>query len=502
MRFYLVFGFLILGLSDPAFAGWTKTETPNFIVYSEKGKGKTEDFVEELETFRYYLGKVFRIQPEGDPLRLKIFVLGDASSYRRLTGSSGTAGMFTNSSAGPVAVLYFAKSGHEFSQDSRQVLYHEFVHHLQHMGPPVSYPLWYQEGFAEFISAFKLTRKSIEFGEILKGRAVGLFERKHRFTAKELLEATRARKEGGRRISGSVFYSQAWLLTHMLFTEPKYQSGLSDFITLLVSRVHPEKALRHVYDMSYEELDEAMDRYFEFGKLSRLAFPLAKKGVVPPYKTIKLDSEEGQHIEQFISLKFLRDDSKLSDLADDAQALSAKHGGGPRFLATAVLAKVREENWEAAGKITAQAQKQFPESLDIKFAAAKYSVLHQAYLYEEKFERVEQPVLAEAIGSLEQITKADKRNAEAFSLLARAHMLLKTYDFDQVSGYIQTACALYPQSREIRFQFGEFLGQEKRIDEACEAVRPLLHTAHSDEEWEELYNFLKALPGGLEACPI
>jgi hypothetical protein len=515
--------------SQTALADWIKAETDNFIVYSVLKKKETKEFLQNLEQYRNYLLRITKAPPEGDTLRLRIFVAKNDRKYDALVDVPGTAGVHSNTRLGPTAAIYFTDDddpgrGRKGSinrleknivwQTGEQVLFHEFVHNMQYQGPPAYFPLWYQEGFAEFLSSVMFQDDTMYFGKVLKGRAAGLQQHFRWVSAKELLERKRYGFKGG------MFYAQAWLLTHMLYTHKDFQHGVGNFIKLVQHEVHPEEALQYVYNIGYEELDDRLHQYFREGNFGVLGTPV-DKNFKAKIRVTKLDEREQELVDQEVVARFPHTKSRMRKLASRAEKAAKKYGESPEFTRNQVIGLAVAEDWEEAFQVAEEGLKRFPNSDYAKATLGKLLIGSEVYARDEAeaeareeddagedAEGEKAPVyemnrekLLRGADLLKQAAQSITRDPEVYSLLVTALQETEQVTKENVK-YIKHVYEMYPQSFEIRRQYGDYLVEDDDYDVACEVLRPLYHTGNDLETVKELRKIIMEFPNQEETCPL
>ncbi|MEO1044120.1 MAG: hypothetical protein AAFX04_01630 [Pseudomonadota bacterium] len=208
-------------LAVPAEAAWRKASSEHFVVYSDQSEGDIRDFAENLE--KYHSAMAYITQKGEGPVspsnRVTIFVLRNQRALRGLYGnrSSFVAGFYSSRAGASVAFVTRVEDGvgTELSF-SETVMLHEYAHHFMYSYYGYTFPLWYQEGFAEFYASAGFDFDgSVRIGRPNNHRADELFD--IRPVPVEMLLDTaaykKARKEQGRYDS---FYVRSWLLFHYL----------------------------------------------------------------------------------------------------------------------------------------------------------------------------------------------------------------------------------------------------------------------------------------------
>lgn len=296
------FSIFVLLVSAPAQAKWIKIRTENFIVYSERNQSITLKLVEELEHFRSFIIEFSHSKKIINKAPFRVFVTRKRK-YWKLTGLRSTVGLFTMGANGPFAIMYANEHGRKFELYSLNVILHEYVHYLNSHNKNSLAP-WLEEGLAEFLSASEAIEGGMIVGKVALARLPAL-KLAEWYSTKEIMEAE--------RLPGfaSLFYSQSWLLVHMLHFDPRFKTNFQDLVNKLVTGTPPEKALKKVYGINFDTLDVALREYFDSGKLSYSTMPWVARDIKVIEYT-KLSKSESNAI-----VKSLRKDLKRKPKTDE-----------------------------------------------------------------------------------------------------------------------------------------------------------------------------------------
>lgn len=137
---------------------WFKYENAYFEAYSDAREKKVRELLDDLENFRAAVLQVgnFKV-PDGAP-KTQVLIFSSKREYVSLTGS-GDVSAFTTSLDG---IPYIVMPVGGLKRWSKFSIRHEFAHVLQSYRD-VDLPLWYREGFAEFMSATRFRDKGKKF---------------------------------------------------------------------------------------------------------------------------------------------------------------------------------------------------------------------------------------------------------------------------------------------------------------------------------------------------
>ena len=232
----------------PPQAQWRRLDSPNFLVIGEVGAGELRDIAVKFEGFRETLGRVLneRVTSTAVPTVVIVF-RGDATFNPYKPKYQGkridVAGLFV-----PRRDVNFIAMVADNNDQRLRIVFHEYAHLLiSNTGQRV--PVWLNEGLAEYYSTFELQRGGREaiIGRIIEGHLQDLNETTL-LKLPELLNTTHDSplyNEGSRR---SVFYAQAWALTHFIFrNQPSLAPQLAEYLGHLSKGLAPTDAWQKAF---------------------------------------------------------------------------------------------------------------------------------------------------------------------------------------------------------------------------------------------------------------
>jgi tetratricopeptide (TPR) repeat protein len=196
---------------------WFEIRSPNFLIVTNAGEKQGRRTAEEFELFRAAIHSVIpaiKLDP-GQPVI--VVAVKDEKSLKKLLpaywetkGRVHPAGIFL---AGPekhyAAVRLDAEGETRF-----HVLYHEYVHLLVNVNFEW-FPLWLNEGLAEFYATAVLQGFQVGLGRPSEGHLYLLKENKL-LPIEELLRVDHSSPHYNEANKTSIFYAQSWALTHYL----------------------------------------------------------------------------------------------------------------------------------------------------------------------------------------------------------------------------------------------------------------------------------------------
>lgn len=235
MAIRLLLGAAALVASSQAVAAWHKASTAHFVIYADDSPAKLREFATRLEKFDRAVRQVRGMSdpPMGDGNRLTVIVVPTVDDVQKLaahkTGMTpNLAGFYTARAEGSLAIVP------KRSNDTRmgdfadhETFFHEYAHHLMFYDLSVAMPLWFSEGFAEFMSTASFGKDgSVTLGKPALGRAHAVDD-KSTFPLERMLSG---KHEKLTRDEWDALYARGWLLTHYLTFEKTRKGQIERYL--------------------------------------------------------------------------------------------------------------------------------------------------------------------------------------------------------------------------------------------------------------------------------
>lgn len=201
---------------------WTYASSDHFEVYTTGGESRARQALASFERVHAFFTDYMGLSPAATrPTRLIVFSSeGEFKPYR----------------ANAVArAFYQAGADHDYivlsslDPDSQRVVVHEYVHLIvRHSN--VSYPVWLNEGLAEFFSTIEPEGSKMAVGKVPVDRLLYLNTDARLLPLARLLAVGRGDPEYNTTAHVGTFYSESWALVHMLMTDPRYRPNTHTFM--------------------------------------------------------------------------------------------------------------------------------------------------------------------------------------------------------------------------------------------------------------------------------
>lgn len=352
-----IWSLVLLCTAAVAQAEWKEATTEHFVVYSDMDAAKLKAAAENLERYDYLL-RIMLDLPKQHPLKVRVYLLGDAADVGRSLGYSGDVGIggyYIASARGPMAVGMRKSVGDvESGVDGETVLLHEYAHHLMLQHSQAAYPMWYVEGFAEYYGTTRILPDSFEVGQMAPFRRAWFKDGGQWLPLKELLTA-RNYKDIDNQVG--LLYAQGWLLVHYLSDNPQRSGQLRRYLTMVNAGVDYKKAMDAAFGADAKDLDAELRRYSRRQQLPALRISFKNMSIGPV--TVKslsaarsammdLEIELGRGLYAKDAAKFAQAvRAKAKDYPDDPSALGLLTFA-ERYAGNLAAADAAGDRWRAA----------------------------------------------------------------------------------------------------------------------------------------------------------
>jgi tetratricopeptide (TPR) repeat protein len=267
-----LFALLCWVLATPGVAGpaspvqpqknWLQLRSPNFTVVGDAGAGDIRRVAERLERFRDALGSLFPSAIQAASRATTVVVFRSQRSFEpfkpRYEGKpQAVSGYFT-----PGEAVHFIALTGDGGDEAFGIIYHEYVHAVVN-AVVSSPPVWFNEGLAEYYRTLEVTNNGrqaligrLQLDHVLRLRTEWL-------PLEAVLAVAHDSPLYNERNKASVFYAEAWALTHYLLLAEKgaYAKQVGPFVALLTAGVAPGQACSKAFGMSLADLEKRLRSY-------------------------------------------------------------------------------------------------------------------------------------------------------------------------------------------------------------------------------------------------
>jgi hypothetical protein len=257
-----------LAAATPASATWRRAESANFLLYSQADEADVRQDAALLEDYWALLRALTGVQDPPAAKKLSVYVVRYHEDLEVVHPGAGgdTVGVYD---AAPGGIAAFAQSMKGLGGNlGHEVLFHEIAHHFMLQYRPLAYPLWYVEGFAEFVQTATFDPDKIEYGKPSRMRG-GWLIYEHWLPLGEILLNKAPNDEAG----NALFYAESWLLTHYLLRDPARRAKLAQYLVATAGGEDSMAAFRRIFGMDPSAMQKDMAEYthkgFGFSRMYR-----------------------------------------------------------------------------------------------------------------------------------------------------------------------------------------------------------------------------------------
>lgn len=420
---------------------WYEVKTSNFHVVTDAKPKIATALVRDLENFRYFLTRVEnRPILEGvDPV--KILAIRKTSSFKALDMPDNIAGVFSKNLDGSKSISNI--KGYKGKSDSfsfgRHTLMHEYTHYaMSNMFDPVSIPLWYSEGMADYYGSFEYDNDTINMDafHILKNR-IWILTRRDGSIPKIDIEALFTRKSYPKKLEK--FYGRSLIVFHYMYADRVRRKQLGDYIAYLNQGFSDEESVRKAFNLSYDELSDEVDDYIHGRGLNGWQFKAGENGFDFPDKKL-----EAEIITNEALTEFLVDVISSFGLVDDKtkqEIISTAYSKYPKNVSIA-LANIRHSDVDEAKRKNDYLSllEKHPDNSNV-LALYGSALFDEAELYKDAGLELKNELIDEA-------RKVFRKSISNHMFNARANYLLAlTYEYDLSETHLKEGLAALDNSR-------------------------------------------------------
>lgn len=252
---------------------WIVVESANFEILSTLSREATVELAKELELFRAVVFATTNARRAPAPIPTKIFAFDSKRHYDRFAPSD-TAGVFIPGLRWNTVLVSELRS----ERSALTVILHEYVHFVVLNGSTARYPVWYNEGFAEFLSAARRRDDVVVLGGVPQASVPALRSR-YWLPLREVVEASAYDSIDGP--ADFMLYPQAWALVHYLTLGRTPEPGvmrrqLARYMELVGRGVAAADAFEAAFEEDLDALDDVIRVRLRNGEIPLVGLPIER----------------------------------------------------------------------------------------------------------------------------------------------------------------------------------------------------------------------------------
>jgi len=385
MRLFAVFIFVFIGFFRPTISEAKQIEirSENFIISGDLRQKDGEALLRDLELFRKNVFLILGVDGRPEVIPVRVYVAKNEKGFKAITGTGGFGGMYTMTHNGPAFVLN-GKNGFRRGEGARHIALHEYTHHIVSTYTHADYPLWYNEGFANFLATFTFKNGTFRVGDPYDPYAYAL--RQKNWMPMTVVLASMEKypfnlgdtSKIGQQTT-SQFYAQTWLTTHYLRNEEKYKGKLKEYLSRLNKGERSIPAFKAAMGVTPEEFEVELKAYYNKNRFKVIEFTTTDSDIPAP-KTRSLTDKEAKLAQLTAMRSFVFTSERRDAVIKAYQDYEATFGESAETLIgkadlTALNANANED-YEAANILAEKALSLDPENIEANNIAALIKV-HQ-----------------------------------------------------------------------------------------------------------------------------
>lgn len=467
------FALWALCITSAAKAEWHEASSDHFVIFADQSPEQLRKFADRLE--RYHAGLEISLntdRPKPSPSsRVTVYMVRNDAEVRKIQGNkkSFVQGFYMPRAGGSAAFVPETISGSDDSLDPYRILFHEYAHHFLIGSSAHGYPLWFSEGFAEFLSSVKFERDGgIGLGAPAKHRGYELMLAKP-VPIERLLDTTGYLKS--RTKVYDEFYGRSWLLFHYLKISGQRKGQLANYINAIFKGKSESEAATEAFgDLAV--LDKELDKYLRQPRMNYMPIP-ADKLNVGEIALRKLDKAEAASMPVVMRSKRGVDDETAKLVLPDARAIAGLYPDHP-----AVLSALAEAEFDAGNDAAAIA------AADKALALAPTNInahLQKGYALARMMESAENPAKA-AAGVRSQFLKINAIENDHPIPLIRYYITFRESGREPTKNAVEGlewAMTLAPHDQGLRMMVASQQMEDERYIEAQATLLPLAYSPHA-----------------------
>ena len=275
---------------------WLEVHTGHFSVLTDAGDKRGREVALRMEQMRAVFGQLLLKEKLKMPVPITVVALKNDKQYATVAPAKQTmaAGFYVPGRDRVYVVLNL------FETDPWRAVAHPLAHYLLNYNYPPAQG-WFDEGLAEYFGSIQIG-KQVEIGgdpELAPEWHEDAFEelRRDPNTPQSLTQLVSSpvwlsmvdlftmKHDGSGAREGThntLYYAQSWMVVHYLVNKNKMPEVGTYFDLVLNQKVPVEKAMVQAFDMSPEQMEDAVKTYFKALSGLGIALDQAKKPVATP----------------------------------------------------------------------------------------------------------------------------------------------------------------------------------------------------------------------------
>lgn len=232
---------------------WTYASSDHFEVYTTGGDRRAREALASFERVHAFFTDYMNLSlMAAKPTRLIVFSSeGEFKPYR----ANAVSRAYYQSAADRDYIVMSS-----LDEESQRVVVHEYVHLLVRRSN-LDYPIWLNEGIAEFFSTIEPQGSNMAVGRVPIDRLQYLNTEARLIPLPRLLAVEYNDPEYNTTAHAGTFYSESWALVHMLMTDVRYRPSAHTFLNAVGNGTEASAALTAAFGKPLAAVQSDLEGY-------------------------------------------------------------------------------------------------------------------------------------------------------------------------------------------------------------------------------------------------
>jgi len=469
---------------------WVEVRSKHFSVITDDGEKSGRGVALRFEQMRSGFAIIFQKATVNIPVPLQVVAFRSGKELRQY-------GPIFNGKAVELAGFFQGGEDRNFialdlsAPNGWATVFHEYAHLLLN-GNVKSMPLWFDEGYADFLSTLDVSGKTMAFGTFPQGYGELLATSSWMKTADlfSMTHSSRDYNEGSRR---HVLYAQSWLTVHYIMMKHKAPEAFTYVDLNERQHVPVQEAFKQAFGMTTEQFDKELYAYLHGQMMYYKAPAPSDDGGSYEVHPIK-DADKDAILADF---KFHTPDHLQEGIAEFKRILSTDPDNQ---LANRGLgyAYIRQRDFETAAPYLKRASQAGSTDPRIHFYNAMLLSRGEGGMF-----NVSREHLQEVRSELKKSLELDPNYSEAYNLLAYTDSV--DSDNEEAIKNQLKAVNLSPRNSFYLMNLATYELRAMRFEEASETLKNLIASGDAAvvanaqsklQQLQEMQNWKKEHPNG------
>jgi tetratricopeptide (TPR) repeat protein len=451
---------------------WIEVRTANFQIRSLMSADESVALARHLEVFGAVVSVLTGTDRLVSPVPTEIYLLSGSSAAKDFGMSARMAGYFRSGLRNNTMVVRDT-----VGMDENAIIMHEYVHFLTNIHSSVNYPLWYREGFAEYLSTIRIESNIVTVGRIPSDRMAS-------FTRSTWIPVSRIISKNSYDEWNSAelhkVYAEAWGLVHYLKnrsdSDKPFAEQFRHYLAMLDSGEDSIEAFEEAFEISMGALNSRLRQYVYGDRVPGFSFAVDDLGIEVDPEVRELSREEislalGQNALEIGEMKMAEKWFTIA-ASNDQNRPQAEAGLGDvlKFQDKFDDAEPHFENAIALAPDDKYCQLDFAEYWHDRAEKTEENDLQAVYLKRARKHYV-------------NAWKIDDSMPEVYAMYGRTFIIDENYV--KAIDMLEQAQQLLPSDIGVRLVLAEAYLGAQQLDDAIFTARSVIAQSHGSEEASE-----------------